>query len=82
MTIPEFSLIHTVMYSQSTTLSSRPERTRIPYFTAPNSGTYATLRKERRTGFTMQLTVDRESGGAEWRDLRSAQACPNACCTP
>jgi hypothetical protein len=45
-------------------LSSRPERTRISYITAPHAATYVAFRKESRMKFAKATKFDRKSGGA------------------
>jgi len=45
-------------------LSSRPKRTRISYFAALKTTTYAALRKESRRNFINATELDRKSGGA------------------
>jgi hypothetical protein len=51
-------------------LSSRPERTRISYFALLATSTSAALRKESRMQIMKATSLDRKSGGAQWRDLR------------
>jgi hypothetical protein len=46
-----------------------PLRTRISYFAALTTTTYAALRKESRRIFINATELERKSGGAEWRDL-------------
>src|SRR5277367_2640470 len=50
-------------------LSSRPERTRISYFALLATTTYAALRRESRMQSMNATTLDRKSGGAQWRGL-------------
>jgi hypothetical protein len=50
-------------------LSSRPERTRISYFALLATTTYAALCRESRMQLMNATTLDRKSGGAQWRDL-------------
>jgi ADP-ribose pyrophosphatase len=58
--------------TSATNLSSRPERTRISYLTAAGNDHGCGSRKERRRKFISATELDTKSGGAEWRDLRSA----------
>jgi len=51
-------------------LSSRPERTRISYFALLATTTGAALLKESRMNFINATGLDRNYGGAQWRDLR------------
>jgi hypothetical protein len=55
---------HGTVASFLTNLSSRPERTRISYFAALTTTTYAALRKERRKNLINATDLDRKSGGA------------------
>jgi hypothetical protein len=50
-------------------LSSRPKRTRISYLAELTGTTDAALRRESRTSFINATTLNRKSGGAQWRDL-------------
>ena len=52
-------------------LSSRPKRTRISYFALLATTTCAALRKESRMQIPNTTGLNRKSGGAQWRDLRS-----------
>jgi hypothetical protein len=52
-------------------LSSRPERTRIPYFALLATTTCVALRKESHMQIIRATGLHRKSGGAQWRDLRS-----------
>jgi hypothetical protein len=54
----------------ATELSSRPERTRISCFAAPDRTTCAAFIEESRMKFAGATNPDRKSGVAEWRDLR------------
>jgi hypothetical protein len=51
-------------------LSSRPERTRIPYFALLATTTCVALRKESHMQIISATGLHRKSGGAQWRDLR------------
>jgi hypothetical protein len=66
----------------SINLSSRPERTRISYHAAPESTTYASFLKERRTHSINATTLHRKSGGAQWRDLQFATSPGEAATSP
>ena len=55
-----------------TTLSSRPERTRISCHAALDKAACAPFRKEGRMMCTNATMFHRKSGVAEWRDLRCA----------
>jgi hypothetical protein len=46
------------------------ERTRISYFAMLTTTTYAVSRKGNRTKTINATSLDRKSGGAQWRDLR------------
>jgi hypothetical protein len=52
-------------------LSSRPERTWVSYFALLATTTCAALRKESRMQIPNTTGLNRKSGGAQWRDLRS-----------
>ena len=53
----------------ATTLSSRPERTRISCYAALDMAACAAFRKESRMRDCNTTNLDRKSGGAQWRDL-------------
>jgi hypothetical protein len=50
-------------------LSSRPKRTRISYFAALATTTGVVSRKGNRMKMINATSLDRKSGGAQWRDL-------------
>jgi hypothetical protein len=58
-------------------LSSRPERTRISYFALLATTTRAALHRESRMEFINAMSLNRKSGGAEWRDLQFSRKVEN-----
>ena len=56
----------------TTELPSRPERTRISCHASLDRAAYAPFRKERRMKLVNATKLYRESGVAQWRDLRFA----------
>jgi hypothetical protein len=48
------------------------ERTRISYIALPETTMYTTLRRERRMNFINATTLNRKSGGAQWRSAVSS----------
>ena len=60
----------TLLEAPPSPLSSRPERTRISYFALLATTTYAVSRKGNRMKLINATSIDRKSGGAQWRDLR------------